>query len=106
MNKYELISVIFAYICLFFLSFGVGTIILYNKGDIFSLSVVFLTVFGTPFFISGIKNKINVDVFIQNVFWGIGGVLFSAAALWGGSYESMAVVAPMSIFVIIIFKMR
>jgi len=108
MNKIELLSGIFGFICLASLSIGVGTILLYNQGDALSLSVVFLTVFGTSFFISGIKNqnKITVDVFVQDLFLGIGAVLFPAVALWGGSYESMALVASMSIFVVVILKVK
>ena len=104
MKKYETITGILSLICI--LSFGSssGIILLYNHGDAFSLFVVFLTVFGTSFFISGIKNHTNLDIFIHDFIIGVAAVLFSGLVLLLGTYESMALVASLSISAIAIIK--
>jgi len=107
MNKYETITGILSYICLLSFALGTGIILLYNHGDTFSLVVVFLTVFGTSFFISGIQSRtIDVDMFVPDLFAGIAAVLVSGIVLFLGTYETMAVVTPMCIFAIVIFKLK
>ena len=105
MKKFETITSILSYICILSFGSGTGVILLYNHGDSFSLFVVFLTLFGTSFFVSGIRDQTSVDIFVQDIIIGVVAVLFSGAMLLLGTYESMAGVSSISIFVIVIFKL-
>ena len=104
MKKYETITGILSLICILSFGSGTGIILLYNHGDAFSQFVVFLTLFGTSFFISGIRNQTNVDIFIQDLIIGVAAVLFSGLVLLLGTYESMALVASLSMYAIAILK--
>jgi hypothetical protein len=104
MKKYETITGILSIISILSFGSGTGIILLYNHGDLFSLITVFLTLFSTSFFISGIRNHTNVDSFIQDLIIGITAILFSGIALLLGTYESMASVASLSIYAIVILK--
>ena len=105
MKKFETITGILSLICIISFGSGTGVILLYNHGDSFSLFVVFLTLFGTSFFVSGIRDQTNADIFVQDIIIGVVAVLFSGVMLLLGTYESMAAVSSLSIFVIVIFKL-
>ena len=104
MNKHEIITGLFSFIVLMSFGAGIGIVTLYNQGDLFSLFFVFVNVFGTSFFISGIKNQINIDIFIEDIFLGIAGVAISGIVLFLGTYETLAAVSSFCIFGIAMFK--
>lgn len=105
MKKNKAVTGILTYICI--LSFGsaLGILLLHNQGDIFSRCIVFITLFGTPFFVSGVRNQIERDIFIQDLIIGSTAVFFSGAVLLLSSYETMATVASISIFITLILKL-
>ena len=105
MKKYKTITGILTYICILSFGSGIGILLLHNHGDTFSKFIVFLTLFGTPFFISGIRNQINRDTFTQDIIIGITAVFFSGLVLLLSSYEAMASVASIAIFITLILKL-
>ena len=104
MNRYETITGILSWICLLSFASGTGILLLYHQGSTFSLVLVFLTLFSTSFFISGIRSRtIDADMIFRDFFTGIAAVLVSGLMLLlGVPYESMAVVATMSIYVVVL----
>ncbi|MEA1970224.1 MAG: hypothetical protein U9N37_01220 [Thermodesulfobacteriota bacterium] len=105
MKKYKTITGILTYLCILSFGSGVGILLLYNHGDTFSKFIVFLTLFGTPFFISGIRNQINRDTFTQDLIIGVTAVFFAGLVLLLSSYEAMASVASIAIFIALILKL-
>jgi hypothetical protein len=104
MKTQEAITGVLGFICLLSFSAGVGTIVLYNRGDVFSLIVVFITVFSTPFFFSSIKNKHEYfDDFIDNIFVGTLAVIVCALGLLGTS-DTLYFFVCLSIWSCSIFK--
>jgi len=105
MKQLKAVTGILTYICILSFGSGLGILLLHNHGDVFSRCVVFVTLFGTPFFVSGIRNQIRRDVFIQDLIIGATAVFFSAGVLLLSSYEAMATVASLSIFITLILKL-
>lgn len=104
MKKYETITGVLSLICILSFGSGTGIILLYHNGDAFSKLVVFLTLFGMSFFISGIRNQTNVDIFMKDLIIGVAAILLSGLVLLLGTYEGMALFASLSIYAIAIFK--
>ena len=104
MKKYKTITGILGLICITSLCAGIGCTLLYNHGDVFSIFVVFYTVFSTSFFFSSIINHTNIDIFIKDLMIGVIAVLICGFIFLLGTYETLAVVAPMEIFTIVIIK--
>ena len=104
MKKHGTITGMLSFICIISFGSSTGVILLYNQGDSFSLFVVFLTLFCTSFFVSGIRDEINADIFFQDIIIGVVAVLFTGVMFLFGTYETMAYVSSIAIFAIIIFK--
>lgn len=105
MKKYETITSIISLICLITFGSGTGIILLYNNGNLLSHIVIFITLFGTSFFISGIQDHRNIDTFISDISIGVAAILLSGLVLLLGTYETLSLVAPLLIYAIVIFKL-
>jgi len=105
MKRSKAITGILTYICILSFGTGIGILVVHNHGDVFSQAVVFLTLFGAPFFVSGLRNQINKETFTQDLIIGVTAVFFAGLVLFLTSYQGMATVASISIFITLILKL-
>lgn len=104
MKRHEFITGILGLICIFAFSSVPALLLLYNEGDLFSLITTFVILFGISFFISGMQNKNNKDIFIKDTIIGFISVAIASTVLLIDDYESMGIVSYIVILFIFIFK--
>ena len=93
------------YFCILSFGAGIGILVLHSQGDVFSQVIVLLTLFGTPFFVSGFRNQIDKETFIRDSIIGVSAACVNGLVLLLSSYQGMATVAAFSIFIILILKL-
>ena len=89
-------------------SSGIGAILLYQQGSILAHIVAFLTLFGTPFFITGTKkiNILDTETFIRDIFIGITALVVSGVIFLLGTYKAFAIGTSILIPIIFIIKLE
>ena len=89
MKMQEIVGGLFAWLCMMSFAAGTGIILLYNRGDLFSHFVLFLIVFGTPFYSSFVKNQKDNKTVKNDMLAGTSAVLVCSLFLLSSAPNSL-----------------
>ena len=107
MNRFEeTIVAIFGLASVFSIGSGLGIILLYRQGDVFSHIIVFLAMFGLFFLITEIKGQTDKDTFLNDLFGGIIVVLILGLIRFLGDYLALSIITALLSTSILIYKTR